>query len=320
MDDLSVTGRAGYAIAEGVSLAPSAHLRRRNVVQQVAINIMRGGTLVSVLITVGIVLSLIPPTAQLLGDIGTQVFGTVWAPLFEPPDFGLLPLITGTLVVVIIAMLVAVPLGIAAALFLSDYATFQTRRIVKPILEILAGIPTVVLGLFGLYVINPGLVEKYWPIGESVGYSALGAGLMTGVLTLPIVASVADDALTAVPRAMREAGYALGATRREVATKVVFNAGISGVVAAVILAFARAFGETTVALMVAGSYPKLSLNPGDPMQTMSSFIGFAGIGDQATDSTGFRTIFLVGSILFIVTLIFNLIGNRIISRYREVYE
>lgn len=320
MDDLSVTDRAGRTIAEGVSLAPSAHLRRRNVAQQVAINIMRGGTLVSVLITVGIVLSLIPPTVQLLGDIGTQVFGTVWAPLFEPPDFGLLPLITGTLVVVIIAMLVAVPLGIAAALFLSDYATFQTRRIVKPILEILAGIPTVVLGLFGLYVINPQLVEKYWPIGESVGYSALGAGLMTGVLTLPIVASVADDALTAVPRAMREAGYALGATRREVATKVVFNAGISGVVAAVILAFARAFGETTVALMVAGSYPKLSLNPGDPMQTMSSFIGFAGIGDQATDSTGFRTIFLVGSILFIVTLIFNLIGNRIISRYREAYE
>jgi phosphate transport system permease protein len=119
---------------------------------------------------------------------------------------------------------------------------------------------------------------------------------------------------------MREAGYALGATRREVATKVVFNAGISGVVAAVILAFARAFGETTVALMVAGSYPKLSGNPGDPMQTMASFIGFAGIGDQPTDSTGYRTIFLVGALLFLITLVFNLIGNRIILRYREVYE
>ena len=143
---------------------------------------------------------------------------------------------------------------------------------------------------------------------------------MTGILTLPIVASVADDALSSVPRAMREAGYALGATRREVATKVVFNAGISGVVAAVILAFARAFGETTVALMVAGSYPKLSGNPGDPMQTMASFIGFAGIGDQPTDSTGYRTIFLVGALLFLITLVFNLIGNRIILRYREVYE
>ncbi len=320
MDDLSKTDRTGSAIAGGVSLAPSAHLRRRNIIQQVAVNVMRAGTFVTVVITAGIVLSLIPPTIQLLGEIGTQIFGTTWAPLFVPPDFGLLPLITGTFIIVLIGMIVAIPFGLAAALYLSDYASYQTRRFVKPILEILAGIPTVVLGLFGLYVINPKIVEKYWPIGESVGYSALGAGLMTGVLTLPIVASVADDALSAVPRAMREAGYALGATRREVATKVVFNAGISGVVAAVILAFARAFGETTVALMVAGSYPKLSANPGDPMQTMASFIGFAGIGDQPTDSTGYRTIFLVGSILFLVTLVFNLIGNKIILRYREAYE
>lgn len=317
MNNLS---KAGISNAEGVSLTPSAHLRRRNFLQSIAVNIMRAGTLVTIVITLGIVLSLIPPTIELLGEITTQVFGTTWAPLFLPPEFGILPLITGTFVIVIIAMIVAIPFGLAAALFLSDYASYDVRRIVKPILEILAGIPTVVLGLFGLYVINPGLVEKYWPIGESVGYSALGAGLVTGILTLPIVASVADDALSSVPRAMREAGYALGATRREVATKVVFNAGISGVVAAVILAFARAFGETTVALMVAGSYPKLSLNPGDPMQTMASFIGFAGIGDQPTDSTGYKTIFLVGSILFLVTLIFNLLGNRIISRYREVYE
>lgn len=320
MYDLSQADRTGSARAEGVSLAPSAHLRRRNLVQKIAVNIMRAGTVVTVVITAGIIFSLIPPTIQLLGEIGTQIFGTSWAPLFIPPEFGLLPLITGTFVIVLIAMMVSIPFGLAAALFLSDYASYQTRRFVKPILEILAGIPTVVLGLFGLYFVNPKLVEKYWPIGESVGYSALGAGLMTGILTLPIVASVADDALSSVPRAMREAGYALGATRREVATKVVFNAGISGVVAAVILAFARAFGETTVALMVAGSFPKLSGNPGDPMQTMASFIGFAGIGDQPTDSTGYRTIFLVGALLFLITLVFNLIGNRIILRYREAYE
>lgn len=281
---------------------------------------MRMATVVTIAITVGIVASLVPPSLALLREIGTQIFGTQWAPLFIPPDFGLLPLITGTLVVVTIAMIVAIPFGLAAAIFLSDYASYNLRRIVKPIIEILAGIPTVVLGLFGLYVVNPKIVEKYWPFGESVGFSALGAGLMTGILILPIIASVADDALSSVPMAMREAAFALGATRREVATKVVFNAGLSGVVAALILAFARAFGETTVALMVAGSYAKLSLNPGDPMQTMSSFIGFAGIGDQPTDSTGFRTIFLVGSILFVVTLIFNIIGNRIIKRFREAYE
>jgi phosphate transport system permease protein len=217
-------------------------------------------------------------------------------------------------------MLIAVPVGLAAAIFLSDYASFNVRRVVKPILEILAGIPTVVLGLFGLYVVNPEFVEKYWPIGEPIAYSAIGAGFMTGVLIVPIIASVADDALSAVPRAMREAAYALGATRREVATKVVFNAGLSGVVAALILGFARAFGETTIALMVAGSYPKLSANPGDPMMTMSAFIGFAGIGDAEVGSPAYNTIFLIGAILFLVTLIFNLIGNKFIARYREAYE
>lgn len=308
------------ANAGKISLAPSPQLKKRFLVQRAFILLMRLATIVTIVITVGIVSSLVPPSIALLREIGTQIFGTQWAPLFIPPDFGLLPLITGTLVVVTIAMIVAIPFGLAAAIFLSDYASYNLRRVVKPIIEILAGIPTVVLGLFGLYVVNPKIVEKYWPFGESVGFSALGAGLMTGILILPIIASVADDALSSVPVAMREAGYALGATRREVATKVVFNAGLSGVVASLILAFARAFGETTVALMVAGSYAKLSLNPGDPMQTMSSFIGFAGIGDQPTDSTGFKTIFLVGSILFVVTLIFNIVGNRIIKRFREAYE
>jgi phosphate transport system permease protein len=168
--------------------------------------------------------------------------------------------------------------------------------------------------------VNPDFVEKYWPIGEPLAYTAVGAGFVTGILIVPIIASVADDALSAVPRAMREAAYALGATRREVAVKVVFNAGLSGVVAALILAFARAFGETTIALMVAGSYPMLSANPGDPMMTLSAFIGFAGIGDAEVGSRAYNTIFLIGAMLFLVTLIFNIMGNKIISRYREAYE
>jgi phosphate transport system permease protein len=218
--------------------------------------------------------------------------------------------------IVTIGMVIGVPFGLAAAIFLSDYATFNVRRIVKPILEILAGIPTVVLGLFGLYILNPELIEKYWPIGEPLAYTGIGAGIMTGILIIPIVASVADDALSSVPRAMREAAYALGATKREVAVKIVFTAGLSGVVAALILAFARAFGETTIALMVAGSYPKLTANPGDPMQTMASFIGFAGIGDAEVGSNAYNTIFLVGSLLFFTTLIFNILGNRFIARFR----
>jgi phosphate transport system permease protein len=288
--------------------------------QKTMIAVMVAATLVSVFVTVGIVVSLLPTTFKLLSEITTQLFGTVWAPLFTPPQFGILPLITGTLMIVVIGMLIGVPFGLAAAIFLSDYATFNVRRIVKPILEILAGIPTVVLGLFGLYILNPELIEKYWPIGEPLAYTGIGAGIMTGILIIPIVASVADDALSSVPRAMREAAYALGATKREVAVKVVFTAGLSGVVAALILAFARAFGETTIALMVAGSYPKLTANPGDPMQTMASFIGFAGIGDAEVGSNAYNTIFLVGSLLFFTTLIFNILGNRFIARFREAYE
>jgi phosphate transport system permease protein len=288
--------------------------------QKSMIAVMVAATLVSVFVTVGIVVSLLPTTFKLLSEITTQLFGTVWAPLFTPPQFGILPLITGTIMIVVIGMLIGVPFGLAAAIFLSDYATFNVRRIVKPILEILAGIPTVVLGLFGLYILNPELIEKYWPIGEPLAYTGIGAGIMTGILIIPIVASVADDALSSVPRAMREAAYALGATKREVAVKVVFTAGLSGVVAALILAFARAFGETTIALMVAGSYPKLTANPGDPMQTMASFIGFAGIGDAEVGSNAYNTIFLVGSLLFFTTLIFNILGNRFIARFREAYE
>lgn len=303
-----------------VSLAPSAHLRRRMGYQKSMIAVMVAATLSSVVVTVGIVVSLLPTTFKLLAEITTQIFGTVWAPLFTPPQFGILPLITGTTMIVVIGMLIGVPFGLAAAIFLSDYATFNVRRIVKPVLEILAGIPTVVLGLFGLYILNPELIEKYWPIGEPLAYTGIGAGIMTGILIIPIVASVADDALSSVPRAMREAAYALGATKREVAVKIVFTAGLSGVVAALILAFARAFGETTIALMVAGSYPKLTANPGDPMQTMASFIGFAGIGDAEVGSSAYNTIFLVGSLLFFTTLIFNILGNRFIARFREAYE
>lgn len=281
---------------------------------------MQIATVMSIVVTVGIVASLFPIAIRTMINIGSRIIGTSWAPLFEPPEYGIIPLFTGTIFIVTIAMLVAVPIGLAAAIFLSDYASFDLRRIVKPILEVLAGIPTVVLGLFGLYVINPSYVEKYWPIGEPLAYSALGAGFVTGILIVPIIASVADDALSAVPRAMREAAYALGATRREVAAKVVFNAGLSGVVAALILAFARAFGETTIALMVAGSYPKLSGNPGDPMMSLSAFIGFAGIGDAEVGSNAYNTIFLIGAILFLITLIFNILGNKFIARYREAYE
>jgi len=303
-----------------VTLMPSSSLRRRYLYQLIAKLVMGLGTSISVVITFLLIFSIFPPTLRFLGEVGTQVFGTNWSPLFEPASFGLLPLVLGTFMVVLIAVVVAVPVGLAAAVYMSEYASSGARRIVKPIIEILAGIPTVVLGLFGLYFVNPQIVQRFWPIGEPTAYTALGAGIVTGILIVPIVASLADDAMRSVPQGLREGAFALGATRREVSTKVVLGAALSGVMAAIILAISRAFGETTVALMVAGSYAQLTLNPGDAMQTMASFIGFAGIGDQPTDSTGYRTIFFVGTMLFVITWVLNVIAIRIIKRFREVYE
>jgi phosphate transport system permease protein len=194
------------------------------------------------------------------------------------------------------------------------------RRVVKPILEILAGIPTVVFGFFGLYFVNPDVVGRFWPFGDVSAYTALGAGLVTGMLIVPTVASLSEDAMSAVPTGLREGAFALGATRREVCTGVVFRAALSGIIAAVVLAVARAIGETTIALMVAGSNPRLTSNPGEGVQTMAGFIGFAGIGDQPTGSTGYKTIFAVGLVLFGITLVLNMVSNAIVRRFREQYE
>jgi phosphate transport system permease protein len=219
-----------------------------------------------------------------------------------------------------IALIVAIPLGLGAAFFLSEYASPRVRSIVKPILEVLAGIPTVVFGFFALNFVNPNLVAKLWPVGDVGTYSVLAAGLVTGIMILPTVASLAEDAMGSVPDALRQGAYALGSNRREVSTSVVFPAALSGIVAAIVLAASRAIGETTIALLAAGSKAQLSPNPGEEGQTMAGFIGFAGIGDQATGSTGYKSIFAVGALLFIVTLVLNIASIRIVRRFREVYE
>jgi phosphate transport system permease protein len=215
---------------------------------------------------------------------------------------------------------VAIPIGLGVAVYLSEYAHRRVRSVIKPVLEILAGIPTVVLGFFGLFLVNPEIVRRFWPIGDVSTFSGLAAGLVVGILIIPTVASLAEDAMNAVPRGLREGGYALGSTRREVATSVVFPAALSGIVASIVLAASRAIGETTIVLLVAGSRPTLTWNPGEQMQSMASFIGFAGIGDQPTGSTGYLTIFAVGLVLFVITFLLNIISIRIVRRFREVYE
>jgi phosphate transport system permease protein len=275
-----------------------------------------------VLITTGVVIALVRPTIQFFQEVGISefLFTTDWFPLYEPPDFGVWPLIIGTFTVMLIAIVIAVPGGLAVAFFLSEYASPKTKRILKPFLEILAGVPTVVFGFFALNFIAPNVAQKIWIFSDIGFYSALAAGITVGLMILPMMTTLAEDAMASVPRALIDGAYALGATKREACTGVILQAGLSGIIAAAVIAMSRAIGETTIVLLAAGSTANFTFNPGEPMQTMSSFIGFAGLGDQPTDSTGYRTIFAVGAMLFVITFGLNILSQRIVTRFREVYE
>ncbi len=277
--------------------------------------------MLSVLTTIGIILSLLEGTVAFLREIDLLDFlsGTVWTPLFANGSYGVLPILSGTLLITVIAMVVAVPLGLGAALYLSEYAGQRSRTVLKPVLEVLAGVPTVVYGFFALSFVTPTLLQGL--LGLEVGvFNALSAGLVIGVLIIPIVASLSEDALSAVPQSMRDGALALGATRTTVARKVVLPAALSGVIASFVLGLSRAIGETMVAVIAAGSIAQLTLDPRQPMQTMTAFIAQAASGDQPTGSLGYNTLFAVGALLFVITLLVNILSIRLVRRFREVYE
>lgn len=275
-----------------------------------------------VLITTGVVVALVRPSISFFQEVDIKefLFTTNWFPLYEPPDFGVWPLVIGTFTVMLIAVVIAVPGGLAVAFFLSEYASPKTKRILKPMLEILAGVPTVVFGFFALNFIAPNVARKIWVFSDVGFYSALAAGITVGLMILPMMTTLAEDAMAAVPRALVDGAYALGATKREACTGVILQAGLSGIIAAGVIAMSRAIGETTIVLLAAGSTANFTFNPGEPMQTMSSFIGFAGLGDQPTGSLGYMTIFAVGAMLFVITFGLNILSQRIVTRFREVYE
>lgn len=304
------------------SLRPSGRKLRQQRFERIVLAVLAVIAASGVLITTGVVVALVGPTIDFFQEvrIGEFLGSTRWYPLYEPPEFGVWPLVVGTFFIMLIAVIIAVPGGMAIAFFLAEYASPRTRRVLKPLLEILAGIPTVVFGFFALYFVSPNIAAKIWPIGEVGFYSGLSAGITVGLMILPMMTTLAEDAMNAVPRALVEGAYALGATKREVCTGVIFPAALSGIIAAAVIAMSRAIGETTIVLLAAGSDAVFSFNPGNPMQTMASFIGFAGLGDQPTDSTGYRTIFAVGSLLFIITFVLNVVSRRIVTRFREVYE
>jgi len=275
--------------------------------------------LVSVVTTIGIVISLVVPSLEFFSEVPLKdfLFGTDWAPNFEPPSFGVVPLVVGTLLITVIASVVALPLGLGSALYLSEYAHPKARKTLKPMLEILAGIPTVVYGFFALTFFTPVI---RWFLPQTEIFNALSAGLIMGVMIIPTVASLSEDAMAAVPNALRQGAFALGSNKRQVSTKVVIPAALSGIAAAFILGISRAIGETMIVTVAAGLQPSLSLNPLVGTETMTAFIASSAGGDIATGSTIYKTIFAVGLLLFIATYAMNMVSVRLVRKYREVYE
>ena len=300
---------------------PALRLRaeRRRYGEDVVKGVLAVCALVSVMTTVGIVIALLIPSLEFFRDISPVDFfsGTTWAPLFKPAHFGILPLVVGTLVVTFWAAVVCMPLGLGSAIYLSEYAGERVRRTLKPLLEILAGIPTVVYGFFALTVFTPFLKD----IGTGVAtFNVLAAGLVMGVMLIPTVASISEDAMAAVPQDLRDGAYGLGASRLQVSTRVVVPAAVSGIIASYVLAISRAVGETMIVVIAAGLLAQLTLDPREQSETMSAFIAATGIGDTPTGSIEYKTIFAVGLTLFCITLVMNLIAIRLVRKFREEYE
>ena len=276
-------------------------------------------TFLSVLITVGIVAVLLLEAITFFADVSIFEFltGTRWTPLFSSKQFGVLALVAGTTLTAIMAMVVALPLGLLSAIYLSEYAPNSVRKIVKPVLEVLAGIPTVVYGYFALLFVTPILRAIS---GDISVFNAMSASIVMGIMILPMVSSLSEDAMRSVPRNLREGAYALGSTKLEVSTLVVVPAALSGIVSAFILAISRAIGETMIVTIAAGQNPTFTLNPFVPIETMTAYIVQVSQGDAPAGSIEFKTIFAVALLLFTITLLMNLLSQFVVRRFREEYE
>jgi phosphate transport system permease protein len=275
----------------------------------------------SILTTIGIVYELGKEAWLFFGspdvDLIEFLTQTTWQPTIG--EFGVLALVNATLMTTFFAMCIALPLGLGSAIYLSEYASFRVRNILKPILEILAGVPTVVYGFFALTFMTPLLRTIFGPDTVQI-YNTLSAGLVMGIMILPLVSSMSEDALNAVPRSLREGAYGLGATRLEVATKIVVPAALSGIIAAFIIGISRAIGETMIVALAAGSGPAFTYNPFAAAETMTGYIARISGGDLSYDTPDYNSIFAIGLLLFTITLVLNIFSRRLVAKYREVYE
>jgi len=274
----------------------------------------------SILTTLGIVFILAEEALKFFQDVSIIDFltGTTWTALFQNPEFGVLPLVTATLLISVLSMVVAIPVGLLCAIFLSEYAPPRVRAFLKPVMELLAGIPTIVYGFFALTFLTPDLLKPLIP-GTDV-YNALAASIAVGIMIVPLVASLSEDALSAVPRAIREGAYGLGATKMEVSLQVVTPSALSGIIASFVLAISRAFGETMIVALAAGLRANMSVDPRQGMETMTSYMVQVFTGDVVSGSTVYQSLFAVGFLLFLITLALNIFSNFLVSKFREAYD
>ncbi len=303
--------------------------KSRRQKEKIAILILRSIASISVLTTIAILFFLVYETFNFFTtqmENGGYVkpwdflFGTKWTPLFKPQSFGILPLVAGTLLVTIIAVTVAIILGLSTAIFLSEYAPENVRRVIKPILEILAGIPTVVYGYFALTFVTPILMDVTEIFGfDMIIFNALSAGLVMGLMITPMVSTISEDALISVPKQLRDASYALGAKKFQTAFRVVIPAALSGIAASLVLGISRAIGETMIVTVAAGSTPNFTLNPLESIQAMTAFIVQISLGEAPHGSLEYTTIFAVGLLLFAITLSLNIAGKWLVNKYSENY-
>jgi len=306
------------SVVENKKATNKNRIKRMKASNVIAKNILFLFAIITILTTLGIIISLLKDSIGFFSEVSIKdfLFGKVWTPLFSEPSFGVLPLVCGTLLITFIAAIIAIPIGLFTAIYLSEYANRRVRQIIKPILEVLAGIPSIVFGYFALTTITP--VLKYF-IPQTEIFNALSAGIAVGIMTIPLVSSLSEDALKAVPDSLRQGALALGSTKMETSMKVVVPAAISGISASFVLAISRAIGETMIVTLAAGARPNFTLNPLQSVQTMTSFIVQASQGDNPHGTVGYYSLFAVGLLLFLITLGLNIFSHHMVQKYRKEY-
>jgi phosphate transport system permease protein len=309
---------ATTVLAQGLTNARLAQRRSRIVTEKLIELVLFAAASVSVFVTIGIVYVLVSESVAFFKHVPLWDFltDTQWTPLFDDAHFGIMVLLSGTITSSVVALVIAIPLGTIIAIYLSEFAPFKIREIAKPFLELLGGIPTIIYGYFALLFVTP-LLQQIWP--ELPGFNILAAGLVMGIMIIPYVSSISEDAMRAVPMSLREGSYAMGATRYQTATRVVVPAAFSGIASAYILGISRAVGETMILAVAAGMQPNLTFNPLEPAATITAYIVQVALGDLPHGSIGYQTIFAAGLTLMVLTLFFNILGHALRKKFRERY-